>query len=126
MTLPTDHKPLVSLINSKDLCDAPLRCQRLLMHLMKFDCTAVYSPGKTLAIADTLSRAPVHADRMAIYSDDLTAEVTAHVNMVTSQWPASDAKLAEIAHENMARSRIVTCIILRERWQAKVRQGCES
>ena len=50
VTIQTDHKPLVSLINNKDLCDAPLRCQRLLMRLMKYHCFAEYSPGKTLVI----------------------------------------------------------------------------
>ena len=50
----------------------------------EFDYTAVYSPGKTLAVADTLSRAPAHAERKATLSDDLAAEVAAHVNMVTS------------------------------------------
>ena len=34
-TLLTDHKPLVPLINSKDLSETPIRCQRILIRLMR-------------------------------------------------------------------------------------------
>ena len=57
--LMTDHKPLVPLMNKKNLDDCPLRCQRLLTCLMKFNAKAEYHPGKMLFVADTLSRQPL-------------------------------------------------------------------
>ena len=55
----TDHKPLVPLVNDKDLDAAPVRCQRLLMRLMKYNVEATYCPGKNMLISDLLSRNPV-------------------------------------------------------------------
>lgn len=42
----TDHKPMVPLMNSKDLDNVPIRCQRLLMRLMRSKAVAKYAPGK--------------------------------------------------------------------------------
>ena len=55
----TDHKPLVSLLGSKNLDEMPPRIQRLRMRLMKFDYNITHVPGKQLVTADT--RAPVQS-----------------------------------------------------------------
>lgn len=57
-TLQSDDKPLIPLINSKDIDSVPMRCQRLLLRMLRYNPTAEYVPGKQLIIADTLSRHP--------------------------------------------------------------------
>nr|KAG5701917.1 hypothetical protein BaRGS_014982 [Batillaria attramentaria] len=94
-TLETDHKPLVPLINSKDISETPLRCQRMLMRLMRFSVRATYTPGKNMHVADTLSRCPLEAGG----DDNVDEEVTAYVNCVRSSWPVTDAKLDKIREE---------------------------
>ncbi|CAB4027043.1 Hypothetical predicted protein [Paramuricea clavata] len=57
VTVETDHKPLEYLFK-KPLTAAPPRLQRMMLSLQKYDLTVQYKPGKSLYIADTLSRAP--------------------------------------------------------------------
>ena len=52
-SLLTDHKPLVPLINSRDIADTPLRCQRLLMRMGAYGAEAAYMPGKHRRLAVT-------------------------------------------------------------------------
>ena len=95
--LQTDHKPLVPLINSKDLQDTPLRCQRLLMRMMRFNPTAVFAPGKDLVVADTLSRSPQDVTHEVNDVVQLEEDVAAYIDAVRQSWPVSDEKLREIA-----------------------------
>nr|XP_054602637.1 uncharacterized protein K02A2.6-like [Nothobranchius furzeri] len=52
----TDHKPLVSIM-SKPLNDCPVRIQRMLIRLQKYDVHMIYTKGKYMYTADTSSRA---------------------------------------------------------------------
>lgn len=97
-TLETDHKPLIPLMNTKDLHEVPLRCQRLLIRIMRFNPHAVFTPGKNLIIADTLSRSP-QLQQESKQTSQLTDDVVAHLDLVRSAWPASDRRLTEIAEE---------------------------
>ena len=100
-TLQTDHKPLISLINVRDLQDTPIRCQRMLIRLMRFNVHATYIPGVQLIIADTLSRSPqqvnVGLDKEV---DRLIQDIDSHIDSVRMSWPASDAKLLQFASES--------------------------
>ena len=87
----TDHKPLVPLINTQDLNRCPLRCQRLLMHLRRFNVTARHVPGKQPVVPDTLSRSPLGECDSSTETD-----VNAYVASVTDTKPLTDKKLEEI------------------------------
>lgn len=53
----TDHKPLMA-INAKPLSKAPKRLQNLLLRAQKYSYTLIWKPGKSIPLADALSRAP--------------------------------------------------------------------
>ena len=91
-TVETDHKPLIPLINTRDLSDTPLRCQRLLMRLASFNVAAKYIQGKEMHISDALSRDPLSS------ADSVTEEeVELHIHQVESSWPMTDNGLERIA-----------------------------
>ena len=88
----TDHKPLIPLINTRDLSETPVRCQRLLMRLAAFNINAKYVQGKDMYVSDALSRDPLKS------ADSVTEEeVEMHVQQVEYSWPMTDAGLERIA-----------------------------
>lgn len=100
----TDRKPLLPLINSKDLDAVPIRCQRLLMRLMRFGVKAEHAPGKTLVVADTPSHSPVNS------KDSTTAtDVPCHVNAVMDGLPVSQHKLDMIRAATSSEEQL--CVI---------------
>ncbi len=92
----TDHKPLVPIIGSKSIDQVPLRCQRLILRLMRFNPEIQHVPGKEQHISDCLSRKPLPATNDL---DDLQLEedVQAHVDAVHATWPATPDRKCQIS-----------------------------
>lgn len=91
--LETDHRPLVPLVNNRSLDNVPLRCQRLLIRLMRYKPEVVYVPGKTLVVADALSRSP------RSYTSELTdthSDVECYIATVVQDIPASPSRMDRI------------------------------
>ena len=86
----SDHKPLIPLLNTKQLDSMPPRILRFQLHLARYDYTVCHVPGKHLYSADTLSRAPV----AGIDDNSLQAEVEAFVDgVVERSLPATEQRL---------------------------------
>ena len=110
--LQTDHKPLVPLINSKDLHETPLRCQRLLMRLMRYSPVAAHVPGRFLTTADVLSRHPMEKNDESYESSPMTNGVETHVEAVVAALPAKDGRLKQSKSKQMEDnqlSKVIDC-----------------
>ena len=55
MTVETDHSPLEQIFK-KNINEAPGRLQRLLLRCLRFDVNVQYKPGRSIPVADALSR----------------------------------------------------------------------
>ena len=112
----TDHEPLQTIMNVQQLDECPPRLMRMKLRLLRYCYTVQYVPGKTLAVADALSRAPVDAaeDRADTIIADLVEE---HVSVVSNLWPASDRQLQRIRDETLKDPQLATLLaILKSEW----------
>ena len=86
----SDYKPLIPLLNTKQLNSMPPRILRFRLRLARYDYSVHHVPGKHLYTADTLSRAPVAGD----VDDTLQKEVEVFVNAVVERsLPATEQRL---------------------------------
>eukprot|EP00117_Sycon_ciliatum_P016581 scpid41840/ scgid0554/ Retrovirus-related Pol polyprotein from transposon opus; Protease; Reverse transcriptase; Endonuclease len=95
-TIETDHKPLIPLLGTRALDDLPPRVLRFRLRLLRFDYSIIHTPGKQLAIADALSRAPLRSTD-ADATATLEAETAAMVSYVTEALPATAQRLDEVS-----------------------------
>uniref|UniRef100_A0A0A9YGK9 RNA-directed DNA polymerase n=1 Tax=Lygus hesperus TaxID=30085 RepID=A0A0A9YGK9_LYGHE len=103
VTIQTDHKPLVTLLQSKDIDDITPRLLRLRLRLMRYDYDLQYVPGKHLFIADTLSRNPI--PHLPDSDTELTKETDLFCYHVVATIQISDPNLILI-REEQAKDRI--------------------
>lgn len=83
----TDHKPLIPLLNTKQLDSMPPRILRFRLRLARYNYVVEHVPGKEMYTADTLSRAPEPAQ--SDKDTHLEKEVEAFVVNVVESIPAS-------------------------------------
>ncbi|KAK7912494.1 hypothetical protein WMY93_012705 [Mugilogobius chulae] len=88
----TDHKPLVPLLGSRNLDELPPRIQRLKMRLMRFSFTISHVPGKEIATADVLSRAPIAHTEEGLHEE----EIDLYADAVVASIPATEKRLKEV------------------------------
>ena len=100
--LQSDHKPLIPLLNNKELYSSPVRCQRLLMRLARFSLLAEYTPEKCMAVADALSRSPkAPSDAEEDSMSSLTLDIDSFVGGIIENLPVSSNQLQRIKEEQL-------------------------
>ena len=82
----TDHKPLVN-IKRKSLAKAPKRLQSMLLRIQDYNYKLLYMPGKSIPVADALSRSPVDKSK------------NVHVMNNSATLPLKEERFEEIRRE---------------------------
>jgi transposase InsO family protein len=94
VVLETDHKPLLQILQTKNLDELTPRLQRFRIRLMRYTYSVKYTKGTELLVADALSRNPI---KLQPTDEELGAEIEAHVNQVIRVLPCKDKYLLKIA-----------------------------
>ena len=80
----TDHSPLEQIFK-KNIAEAPARLQRFLLRCLKFDITVKYKPGKSIPIADALSRVCFKEEERVQHDIQLIANKSCPIDINTVQ-----------------------------------------
>lgn len=109
----SDHKPL-EMIFRKPLHQAPMRLQKMLLKLQKYQLQVTYKPGSELYIADTLSRAALNEE-----ASDLEDEYEVFFMQSTeaSEMKTNIEKLQEATANDQALQTLIR--VIRQGWPAK-------
>ena len=112
VTVESDHQPLETIFK-KQIQRAPNRLQSMLLRLSIYDITVKYKKGKSIFLADTLSRAPlpetshkeleemmVHKvaisdEKLQQFRQQTTAELSNLVTNILEGWPAERSEVSE-------------------------------
>lgn len=97
-TIETDHKPLIDIFK-KPLYQCPLRLQRMLIRLQRYDIQLKYVPGKEMYIADALSRMDVPNNKDIMFDKTIEKDLAAQVCILNINMIEENVKLEEIAEE---------------------------
>ena len=85
---------------TKPLSQTPLRIQRLLIRLQKYNLTVHFVPGKLMFIADTLSRAYLNE---TVEDVPLNDDIEVMVHSFIQEIPASRRKVKTAERRNCQR-----------------------
>ena len=96
-SIETDHKPLVPLFSTKNLDELPVRVQRFRIRMMRFQFSIYHVPGKSLIVADMLSRAPLSG--VTDSDRTLQEDADAFVNLTLQSLPATEHRLEDIRQQ---------------------------
>ena len=89
-----DHQPLISIF-SKSIVSCPSCIQKFFLRLQKYEFDLKYSPGKTMLVSDTLSRAYIKNSKPEFDENSLIH----HVDFVISNLPISNERLEQLKEE---------------------------
>ena len=92
----TDNKPLQYTLN-KPLHESPLRLQKLVLILQRYDLKVTYVPGSELSVADALSRAYLEETKQSVIPDLEVNEV-----QLTAHLPISQERYSEFQQATAA------------------------
>ena len=107
----TDHKPL-QYISNKPLHEAPLRLQKMMLILQRYDLKVKYVPGSELSVADALSRAYLEETKESLIPDLEVNEV-----QLTAHLPISQERYCEFQQATAADPTLqVLSTVVRNGW----------
>ena len=116
----TDHKPLIPLF-TKPLSDCPLRIQRLLIRVQRYDLKVSYTPGKYMYTADALSRA---VDPEADMNVEREEDIKVYVDAVMQNLPVTSNRRSQFVEETKKDKTLQELLgVIRDGWP-DMKQEC--